>query len=66
MRDKKTISGENILRKEMRINNRMSENARRNRMKKRLQLHDSLTEYGNRANSFWLLRSRHMNRITHK
>lgn len=66
MRDKKTISGEKILRKEVRINNRMGENAKQNRMKKRLQLHDSLTEYGDRANSFWLLRSRHMNRITHK
>ena len=66
MRDKKTISGEEILRKDMKINNRMGENAKRNRMKKRLQLHDSLMEYGDRANSFWLLISRHMNRITRK
>ncbi len=54
------------MKREMRINNRMGENARRNRMKKRLQRHDSLTEYGDRSNSFWLLRSRHMNRITRK
>ena len=66
MRDKKTISGVDMLKSEMRINNLMGENTRRNRMKKRLQLHDSLTEDGNRSNSLWLLRSRHINRITRK
>ena len=54
------------MKKEMRINNCMDKNVRQNRMKKRLPLHDSSTEYGDRSNSFWLLRSRHMNRITRK
>jgi hypothetical protein len=54
------------LKKKMRIYKHRGENTRQNRMKKSPQLHDSLIKCGDRTNSFWLLRSRHMNRITRK
>jgi len=66
MREKKTISGEELLKREVRLNNRTGDNARRIRMKRRLQLHDSLSEYADKANDFWLLRSRHINKINRK
>ncbi len=66
MREKKTISGEELLKREVRLNNRTGDKARRIRMKRRLQLHDSLSEYADRANDFWLLRSRHINNINRK
>lgn len=66
MREKKTISEEKVLKRELRLNNRTSENTKRIRMKRRLQLHDALSECTNRANDFWLLRSRHINNINRK
>ncbi len=66
MLEKKTISGEELLKREMRLNNRTGDNARRIRMKRRLQLHDALSEYADRANDFWLLRSRYINNINRK
>ena len=54
------------MKNKIRINKHMGENAKQNRMKKSPQLHDSLMKCGDRSNSFWLLRSRHMNRITRK
>ena len=66
MREKKTISGEELLKREVRLNKRTGDNAKRIRMKRRLQLHDSLSEYADRANDVWLLRSRHINNINRK
>jgi len=66
MWERKTISGEELLKREVRLNNRTSDNARRIRMKRRIQLHDSLSEYADRANDVWLLRSRHINNINRK
>ncbi len=66
MREKETISGEELLIREVRLNKRTGDNAKRIRMKRRLQLHDSLSEYADRANDFWLLRSRHINNINRK
>jgi len=66
MREKKTISGEELLKRDVRLNKRTGDNARRIRMKRRLQLHDSLSEYADIANDFWLLRSRHINNINIK
>ena len=56
----KFISGEELLKKVTRLNFRADDKARMTRMKKILQLHNSLTEYGDRANRFLLLRSRNM------
>jgi len=66
MREKKTISGEELLKRELRLNKRTGDNARRIRKKRRLQLHDSLSEYADRTNDVWLLRSRHINNINRK
>ena len=66
MRERKTISGEELLKRKMRLNKHTGDNARRIRMKRRLQLHDSLSEYADRANDFWLLRSRHIDNINRK
>lgn len=54
------------MKSEIRINRNTGVNAKRIRMKRRLQLRDSLNEYGEKANNFWLLRSRHMNNISTK
>ena len=66
MREKKTISGEERLKRKVILNKRTGDNTRRIRMKRRLQLHDSLSEYADRANDVWLLRSRHINNINRK
>jgi hypothetical protein len=60
----KFISGEELLKKVARLNIRADDKAKTTRTKKRIQLHNSLTEHGDRANRFLLLRSRNM-RETH-
>jgi hypothetical protein len=66
MRENKTISGEELLKREIRLNKRTGDNSRRIRMKRRLQLHGALSEYADKTNDFWLLRSRHINNINRK
>jgi hypothetical protein len=63
MREKKTISGEELLKRDTRLNVRADEKTRTTRMRRRLQLRNALTEYGKRDNSFWLQRSRNMNNV---
>jgi hypothetical protein len=56
----KFISGEELLKKVAILNVRADDKARVTRTKKRLQLHNSQTEHGDRANGFRLMRSRNM------
>jgi len=65
MREKKTISGEELLKRNTRLNVRDDEKTRTTRIRRRLQLRNALTEYGKRDNSFWLKRSRNMNNVAH-
>jgi hypothetical protein len=66
MREKKTISGDELLKRKVRLNKRTGDSTKRIRMKRRLQLHDDLSEYADRSNDFWLLRTRHINNINRK
>ena len=66
MREKKTISGEELLKRKVRLNNGTGDSTKRIRMKRRLQLHDDLSEYADRSNDFWLLRTRHIDNINRK
>ena len=56
----KFISGEELLKKVARLNVHADEKVKTTRTKKRLQLHNSLTEHGDRDNRCLLMRSWNM------